>query len=300
MEHAFRWLERRRRVALAAVVGYLLVTIACHEYVNNAVLWIQARATKRVWGQIVTGLSLFALAFFLYRLYHLARTCNRRRELAVYAAVTATLAVTSYVTLFYANSEVVHFIQYGILALLVYPLIGRYLETILLTTLLGGLDEAVQYWIMKPTENIPLDFNDIVLNLIGAGFGVVLAFALVERPGRDPCTRSYTAARLLRSPALLSWVVVLLVGFAAYATGWLRVHADPARPHAVILRRELPPKTTWVRFDWGKVRYELMPGEGLLLLALLAALYAPMDLRRSPAAAPVATPLAAAVPAPDT
>ena len=80
----------------------------------------------------------------------------------------------AYRGLFAVNSEAIHFVQYGILALLLIPLVRRCGETIVLVTLLGILDEAYQYWVLHGDWGVYYDFNDVVLNLLGAAMGVLV------------------------------------------------------------------------------------------------------------------------------
>ena len=47
--------------------------------------------------------------------------------------------------------------------------------------LLGAVDEGYQYWILHRDWGIYFDFNDVVINALGAGLGVVFLLATTDR-----------------------------------------------------------------------------------------------------------------------
>jgi hypothetical protein len=276
------WLAARPALTFALVLCYMVPNLLLHDQVNDAVLWIQAR-TLSVYAWATTAICLVGLAAFGIWLVQQAARCRRRGELLLYFLGTTLITMGAYVTIFYANGEAVHFLQFGLLALLIHPLTGRYVETVVWTTLAGAVDEGNQYWNLHRHWGVPLDFNDFTLNLLGAGFAVVLLFAVLEQHGR-PWPPRYTLRRMLLSPAFVTCGVLLGGAALMYVTGYLRVAADPAAPHAILLRR-CPPGDFWTRCELsGKLRHEFLPLEGLAVLAALTAFYTQLDLRGARAA----------------
>lgn len=71
------------------------------------------------------------------------------------------------------NIEIIHFIQYAFLAILLFPLSKKFFATIVLVTFLGAIDEAYQYYFLSPDRTNYYDFNDVILNLLGAAMGMI-------------------------------------------------------------------------------------------------------------------------------
>jgi VanZ family protein len=79
------------------------------------------------------------------------------------------------------NVENIHFPQYAVLTLTIFALFKHFGATVFWVTLSGVFDEGYQYFVLYRNNNIVyLDFNDIVLNLIGAGIGVALIYTLSD------------------------------------------------------------------------------------------------------------------------
>lgn len=77
--------------------------------------------------------------------------------------------------------EAIHFIQYAFLAIPVFALTLRPSQTVFWAALMGALNEAYQYFVLYPdNREVYFDFDDIVLNLIRAGIGVVMIFTLSD------------------------------------------------------------------------------------------------------------------------
>jgi hypothetical protein len=93
-------------------------------------------------------------------------------RLAMVALVA--LAVVAHQVLLVTNIENIHYPQYALLVLLL-ARGGLPIETgWLAATLLGVGDESYQYLVLRRGTPSYLDWNDIVLNAIGAAFGVAL------------------------------------------------------------------------------------------------------------------------------
>jgi hypothetical protein len=78
------------------------------------------------------------------------------------------------------NIERIHFPQYAMLALLLGLSLRNEMLIFFVTTFAGFVDEFLQF-AMDPMKTNYLDFNDIVLNILGAAAGVVLLMGL-RRP----------------------------------------------------------------------------------------------------------------------
>lgn len=285
MNRLVEWLSSRRRMTAALVVGYLVFVTLSHERMQEIALWMQGHFSHRDWNTLVAGVSLrILLALGLWTAMRI-RSHPQRLIAAFYGAGTVLLALIAFKTLLYLNIEVVHFPQYAILAILVFAIVRRYVETILWVTLAGMVDESYQYFYTKAHWGIYYDFNDVVLNQIGAAFGIVLLYIWVG-PRQSVAERApYSWRAMLNSSAIRVTGVLGAIGVALYSCGLLRVLRDEGAPAAAIVLRRVGPLTMfWTPTTWGKTYHEIQLHEWIPLAALILSLYVLLDLK-SPRAA---------------
>jgi hypothetical protein len=197
--------------------------------------------------------------------------------------LTGFLVVASHHTLIVFNVENIHFPQYALLAIPVFALVGRFGETVFWVTLLGALDESYQYFVLYRDNNtVYLDFNDIILNLIGAGIGVVLIYLSSPPPGLPAAGKPKNPKRLFSPAASVVALILLLVSLFFVVPGHLPFSSEASAftDPSVLSRRPLP-KTFWVEPEIGKKFHICGPSEGIISAALLIAFYATMDCRNS-------------------
>lgn len=131
----------------------------------------------------------------------------------------------------YSIAEYFHYPQYALLAILLAktmdPTHARWPITrlLLITTLLGALDELAQYmWITVSYSNY-YDFNDVLVNLLAATLGMMVYYGLRTPP--TPMRRS--SHRLMVDPINSALLTFIFLGCAlAWATGHLGV-SPPAQ-----------------------------------------------------------------------
>ena len=178
----------------------------------------------------LAGIAVVALFFYLWQQTKRSPT---PRALLTYWLVWAACVVLVDQYLTYSANEYAHYPQYALLAYLlaraVDPLrtqwaVGRILFW---TTLLGMLDEVLQYlWITRSYSNY-LDFNDFLVNLLAAAAGTMLYYG-TARPQR----KTGGAARI-------EWLTALVIACVAsfgLATGRLVVNPADTAPHPIHLQ----------------------------------------------------------------
>lgn len=142
------------------------------DYIWNACLILGALLLTWVMGQFIR--KKIGIPFVIITL------------LWVLAALAANRFLVS------TTNEYVHYPQYAVTAFFLHlslrtetrPLpVSRVLFW---ATLLGVIDEAVQYFYICPSYGEYLDFNDFILNQLGAGAGIILAASFGK--GRGPST----------------------------------------------------------------------------------------------------------------
>jgi len=258
-------LAGRRRMAIALALAYGLATILPHEGVNSGVLRLQQALGRGRFVALVGALALAALVGIVTLVARAGRRAAVARPLLVWSLLVAAALAASQVVLISVVSEGVHFVQYALLVLLLLPAIGRVGATMLWATLVGILDESYQFWVLHRGWGIYLDFNDILLNAVGAALGGV----------------AHDAPRWRRVGSLGFAVVAgaLALGGALAAAGRIALAPGPAAVDAwLLLDRGAPPPAFWTFAEWAQKRYHVLSAsEGALLLALGALLFAFAD-----------------------
>jgi VanZ family protein len=255
---------------------YLAVVILFHKEISAVSDWVKAKLSFKLYNNLIFLVSLTMLVFFeAFVLQKIIKGTQRFLKL-IYWILTTFLLVLSYQTLIVFNVEIIHFPQYAILAFPVFALFRTFGATVFWVTLSGALDEAFQYFMLHPETSF--DFNDIILNLIGAGIGVVLISILWSPKVMPENFHEHRSCKLNRHLMLAITAWILLGGTSLYAAGVLRFSPDVNAPNALIVLRSQPPPTQfWTFIGNGKPYHQLHPIWGIFFSALLIGCYSLMD-----------------------
>lgn len=275
MHRFVMFLQRHRALAAVLAAAFAILTTLLHDHAQNVVFGLQ-----RVFqpGRWLSGVTVaFALLAAGWAVWLMARILRRpdAAVLLAYGVITLILAVAAYAMLIMVCNECIHFVQYALLAILVYPLVGRYSETVVWCALIGALDEAYQYLVLHANWRIYYDFNDVILNVVGAGIGVVALRAALPESGK-----SDAPARLLRRPGFVAVGLLALAATVLVGMGALGVQQSDGAGVMLALRRCDPPANFWLTSEFGKGYHEVMPLEGVLAIAALLAFYTGLDVLR--------------------
>lgn len=232
-------------VAAALLIGNLFM----HKRVSDICDALYARVGRGPYERwTLLGIAALSLAGAALLLRHRGAQLRRPRLAGCVVALVA-LSVAAQRWLLVSNVELIHLPQFGLLAaLLLLSGLGPQAAWIG-ATLAGVLDEAYQYFVIYAhLPAVYFDYNDIVLNGIGAAWAVVLGAAGAQP--RQPAPRSRRVALALTAAAL-----ALAVLFA---------------PPRLASRTTFPFwQPTLVRAATGFDYHVMAPSEGLAALLLL-------------------------------
>ena len=190
-------------IASALLIGNLFM----HKPISDVCDALYAnigRAPYERWTLLgIAALSLAGAALLLRR-----RVAQLRQPRAVACALAlAALSVAAQRWLLVSNIELIHLPQFGLLAALL-VLSGLGPQAAWIGATFGGvLDEAYQYLVIYAhLPNMSFDYNDVVLNGIGAAWAVILG-AAGGAPPPQPAARSRQLAVALGLAALAVSVV---------------------------------------------------------------------------------------------
>jgi len=277
LERILHWFAGHRAVTVAAGAGYFLFSVWSHEIFQELAFRAYDRYDRRRVNAAVQIVGAIGLILLIRWGVRRVRRCERPVRAVAICLTTLGLIAAACKLLLYTDIEVIHLPQYAILAVLVFPLVRQYAETIFLTTLLGAADEGYQYFVTHADWRIHLDFNDVVLNLLGAAVGCLAIYLSVEHRMARQRDGSSLVRRAVSSPTILGTVLIALLATALHLSGdfAFRVDADGSWPRYGLRRCEPSPQF-WMTTTWGRRYHELLPESGIALTALLIGLYAVM------------------------
>ena len=263
-------MERRPTATMAGILVYLALTIPTHDLVQ-----LLFGAYRDAVGLRPYHLSvlLAAAAIGAAVAWPVLRGGGLRlwREWSFVAALT----VGAYILCIAVSSEVVHFFQYAILAVPLYALTRCALDTVAIAAILGAIDEGYQFLVLNPTWAIYFDYNDVLIDAIGAGLGVLWLLSALDygATSRGKGVIRVAAHTIVRSPAVWAMVaiaitVVILLGAGIFVVDGLEHDAG----FYMALNRDEVRESFWVDEHWAGKPFHVLrpiPGTALILLSIL-------------------------------
>lgn len=236
---AWKWWAWISVYQIAMMLGHLQVSI---WLVKGRAFVIDGKAYSYSYAMVVPYVVIAACILLLRLLWRMSRSAESPRRMGAYwlAWCFAVYVVDKELT--YSLNEAAHYPQYGLLAWMLAQAIdpGRtrwpIAKILVIAVLCGVLDESLQYtWITRSYGDY-FDFNDVLVNLLGASAGVMVYYGFRARPmvGSSGLKRQKREL-LVKSSACV-------VGGVAIALCWLSTLSAPAGKDPV----------EWVRAEYGK------------------------------------------------
>jgi len=166
------------------------------------------------------------------------------------------------------NIEVVHFFQYAMFALLCFPLTLNYNQTMIISTLAGALDEAYQFFYLAPQRTDYFDFNDVVINLVGVAFGLLVIKIF------KPATKVISLKQFLFSPASILTILISVIIFISFNTNFLGIYHTNTDAQFVLVKKTFD--SFWTTVHPNITYHVMLPLEGLLVIISLWFFYWPL------------------------
>ncbi len=249
---ALNFLRNNRLINIILAVIYFFAVVLPHEQVGLIISKIFKNSTKAYYNQTV--LIIAAVGLIIYVLFLILNLKNNDSKRIVFAflGLSVFLTILMLKTILILNIELIHLVQYGAFALILFPLFEHYFHTLWCCTFLGGIDEAFQYYYLAPDRTNFLDFNDMILNLVGATFGLILIRSV-------PFFNKSTGNNGPRNFSIITAFLSLLsIGILAMKDLLIKV----------------PSESFWTTLP-SKVTYHIVhPLEGILIIVALLLIYA--------------------------
>lgn len=263
MNKIIQWLHQRPWLNALLIGVYFVAVVMPHKrfgtFLNTKVF---VGITRDEYNAVVLFGGLLLLSVFTIIFLKNSSALHYKKRLWTYMAINIACAAIALNILFVINIEVIHFPQYAFFAILCFPLLMNYQQTLIWTTIAGALDEAYQYFYLSPMDTGYYDFNDVVTNLIGAVFGLLFLRSFgVNEQHRPP---------FLRSSAFAGLLIVASVVIITCLTGYLSIYPSETTTYQLV--REWPPGF-WSVVHPNVSYHVMLPIEGLVVTSLLTMLY---------------------------
>lgn len=252
---------RARLIFLVLAGAYSYFVVVSHDVAQAPALQVESEIGTAQWNRIagLTGLLLATLVTWAW-LRRVWAKPPRTRAL-IWVGIASILAIACHELLMIKTIEWVHFLQYGILTLLVVPVVAGISEAAVVAFLVGLIDEWYQYQVLHPWQRY-LDLNDIVMNLVGC----MLAASLLA----SVMTARIRARTGWRRPASTLALVILGLATSAFGAGWIGNYTDTGRFPLQRWARPADPEpyVAWIQ-ESGRDYHRLLPWEAATLLLLM-------------------------------
>ena len=238
MRGVLSYLSRKRWLALVILLIYFISVVLPHNEVGrwiNGFFDIYSRSTYNAIIAIVFGIIGLSFLFFTYKQIPLVIS---RRIASIYGFITVSLLLLCFNVLMVINIEAVHFVQYALLAFLLFAITRNYQDVMVWAIFFGALDEAYQYLYLE-NNAFYYDFNDIVLDAVGAGIGVFI-LRICDIRSDIKKNRPWYAKPSAYLPIIISVFLAILS-----ITGYFSVNANVSSPAFFTLFQRQSPSGFW-------------------------------------------------------
>lgn len=266
------WFSENRFWNIGIVVVYYLLVVLPHEEVGQFLGKTLDEPLGRIkYNQLVLSLGILGGIGYLVLVGLGVRNYPKRlKTVLIYLTTTFLFIFIAIKVLMVVNIEMVHLVQYGLLTLLLFPLFSDFSTTLFLAILLGALDEAYQYWVLTPFSTDYYDFNDVIINLLGAALGLILLYA-VGHQVKPKILEWY------HSPVNITTFLLSLILLIFYFNGVLSIYPiDGQIQPPLLLVRNIQPNF-WTVAEQDIKFHVLRPSWGILTGILLFLFYKRID-----------------------
>lgn len=261
---------------LISALYFVFVTVS-HEWVTEIYSQVfnhfgraAMESTLHV-GSLALAVLMAGVCLFMFRRTHSINI----RILILWVSMSLLIFAVDRL-LVVTNIERIHYPQYAILALLLRMALADDFLVAFLATLAGMLDEFMQF-VWNPQYTKYVDFNDFVLNALGAVAGVTLFLTL--------SSRARSAIIVLRKTRMFAYIMTgAVLGLCSLGVwmGRIIVYVAPQEDFHVLTRiggklafvlSFMNNPDFWTVSEYGRRYHILSPLEGLVVLTLLLAVY---------------------------
>ena len=173
MTNFINWLRANPFYNILILAVYYLLVVLPHEWVGLQTVAVFGHLSRDAYNALILTIAVVSLCLYAIPWLLNMRKGTRQKQQIFYLISTILLVAYTFKYLFVINIEVVHFVQYGVFAILCYPLVRNYSLILIWATMMGSIDEGYQYFYLSPDRTDYYDWNDVITNLLGGALGLV-------------------------------------------------------------------------------------------------------------------------------
>jgi hypothetical protein len=272
MKRTLEWLGRHQLINIILALGFFLAIVFFHDEVTELAIRLRRSMSISGYNLFFTVFTILGFLAWIILLWKKVRK-NRYYKVAIaFLLPTLLLIVLFFIMMQTYAIEAIHFFQYAILAILLFPLLKSYGATVFWATFLGMLDEIYQYTILTPFFEY-FDMNDILLNLLGAGVAVVTIY--LATGFRVAKTDRIKGIRSVIYSIIVIGIIYTILHLGNYIR-WYPVTSGES-PLWFTINRTPPQGQFWTEAYPGKILHIIGLWEGLIIILLLFCYYFILD-----------------------
>jgi hypothetical protein len=273
LQRCINWLAAHRSINLLLIFLYFIFIYYMHMQVVDLSVWVMNNLSLPVYNKVVVFVCILLLVLFVMLMIVQLKKYRDNLSLKItYLLIILAIIIIHFNTMFEMNIEIIHIFEYSILTLLIFPVTRRFGASILFTLPLMVLDEWHQYIVLYPRYIEYFEFNDVMMDMYGAGLAMVALMTCGARGGWPVQPLWKRAEFILLAVSLIAVAVAIHTCFIAqYESGkcantWLVLNTIPG------------PVTFWRQFPGRDVIYHIMqPVEAIISIACLSVFYFGLD-----------------------
>lgn len=197
---------------------------------------------------------------------------NKRFDLLFFLFILLALLVLHWLFLFEMNIEIIHALEFGLLALLLYGATCNAGAAVILCLPFMLIDEWVQYSLLYGNYNKYYEFNDLVLDILGAGLAI-LVLKIIEKERKTVLLPFWKRNEYRVLFVLLIFFCVLVL------SGVLAAHQSQVNTYTIFtLSRIDAPELFWQTHAFTGAKYHILaPLPGAFIMFVLCVLLGCID-----------------------
>jgi hypothetical protein len=268
------WFEKHRIVNLILVCTYVAFLLFAHDIFVDLSVEIMNVLSLAIYETAVAIVLMLVAIGLVGAVFIVVRNGQLELRFTGFFGVTLLLLVAHFFVLTEMNIEFIHAAMYGLLALLLFPLVGRFGGAVVLGLPIMLFDEWYQHVVLFPHYTMYFEFNDIVLDLLGAS---LLISGIGILGVRSSLKRQPIYMRLevwfLATAALVTVIFMYSCLIVPYSV-------DSCENTWLVLNKSLELHDFWhVHPAIGSTFHILKPMEGVLMIIVLCVPYLGMDFK---------------------
>lgn len=237
-------------------------------------VWVMNLVTLPMYNKLVAGISVLLLILFLTWITGLLRRSDENRWIEfTYLFAVLLMIILHFRIMFEMNIEIIHIFQYSILALLIFPLHGRYGAAVFFTIPFMLIDEWNQYINLYPAWVEYFEFNDVILDINGCGLAMIVLLICGVK-NNEPVKPLWKRGEVV-------WLFIFIVAVViALKTCFISLYDTERCSNTwLALNKIHEPVTFWRKFPTRDVYYHVMqPLEAIISIVVLSLFYIALDM----------------------